>query len=139
MQPHDINYPIKNSQAATNLCPSCRFLSHFNSVSLVTESILRYSPEEEFLRSKSRDFVSFLSKMTQLFSALCVCLCLLSVGAAPEKTGAKSRVHDGKLSDTKHYDKDGKHNAEYDHEAFLGKQKKSFDQLTPEESKERLG
>ena len=77
--------------------------------------------------------------MTQLFAALCICLCLLSVRAAPEKTGVKSRVHDGKLSDKEHYDKDGKHSAEYDHEAFLGKQKKSFDQLTPEESKERLG
>lgn len=48
-------------------------------------------------------------------------------------------MHDGKLSDKEHYDKDGKHNEEYDHEAFLGKEKKSFDQLTPEESKERLG
>lgn len=139
MQPHDINYPIKNSQAATNLCLSCLFLSHFSSVSPERESILRYSPEEEFLRSKSWDCVSFLCKMTQLFSALCICLCLLSVCAAPENTGAKSRVHDGKLSNTEHYDKDGEHNAEYDHEAFLGKQKKSFDQLTPEESKERLG
>jgi len=49
-------------------------------------------------------------------------------------------VHDGKLSDKAHYDEDGKHNTEYDHEAFLGKkEKKSFDQLTPEESRERLG
>jgi len=44
-----------------------------------------------------------------------------------------------KLSDKEHFDKDGKHNTEYDHEAFLGKEKKSFDQLTPEESIERLG
>jgi calumenin len=33
-----------------------------------------------------------------------------------------------------------KHNMEYDHEAFLGKEEqKAFDNLTPEESKERLG
>jgi len=32
------------------------------------------------------------------------------------------------------------HNAQYDHEAFLGEdQAKTFDQLTPEESKRRLG
>ena len=78
--------------------------------------------------------------MAHLFSAfICICLCLLAVRAAPEKTVADSRVHDGKLSDKEHYDKDGKHNEEYDHEAFLGKEKKSFDQLTAEESKERLG
>lgn len=77
--------------------------------------------------------------MVQLLPALCVCFCLLSVRAAPEKTGVKARVHDGKLSDQEHYHQDGKHNTEYDHEAFLGKEKKSFDQLTPEESKERLG
>ena len=77
--------------------------------------------------------------MAQLFSVLCICLCLLAVRAAPEKT-PESRVHDGKLSDKAHYDKDGKHNTEYDHEAFLGKkEKKSFDQLTPAESRERLG
>lgn len=45
----------------------------------------------------------------------------------------------GKLSEQEHYNKDGQHNTEYDHEAFLGKQKKTFDQLTLEESKERLG
>ena len=43
------------------------------------------------------------------------------------------------LSDEKHYEGD-EHNTDYDHEAFLGKEEsKTFDQLTPEESKERLG
>ena len=77
--------------------------------------------------------------MNAFFSALVLCLCFLAVSTAPEKNNAKSRMHDGKLSDKEHFDKDGKHNEEYDHEAFLGKEKKSFDQLTPEESKERLG
>ena len=72
--------------------------------------------------------------MNPFFSALVLCLCFLAVSTAPEKNSAKS----GELSDKEHY-KDGKHNEEYDHEAFLGKEKKSFDQLTPEESKERLG
>lgn len=43
------------------------------------------------------------------------------------------------LSDAKHYDGE-EHNAQYDHEAFLGKDEaKTFDQLTPEESQRRLG
>lgn len=79
------------------------------------------------------------SKMNAFFSALVLCLCFLAVSTAPEKNSAKSGTHDGKLSDKEHFDKDGKHNEEYDHEAFLGKEKKSFDQLTPEESKEKLG
>lgn len=34
----------------------------------------------------------------------------------------------------------GEHNPDYDHEAFLGKDEaKTFDQLTPDESKDRLG
>lgn len=78
--------------------------------------------------------------MVKLFSALCISLCFLAVCAkSVEESGKKSHGHAAKLSDQEHYDKDGNHNSEYDHEAFLGKQKKSFDQLTPEESKERLG
>ena len=42
------------------------------------------------------------------------------------------------LSGKKHFE-DQEHNADYDHEAFLGEEAKSFDQLTPEESKSRLG
>jgi hypothetical protein len=47
------------------------------------------------------------------------------------------------LSDQEHF-KDGEenaeHNPEYDHEAFLGRDDaKSFDDLQPEEAKERLG
>lgn len=41
------------------------------------------------------------------------------------------------LHDKKHYE-NGAHNPEYDHEAFLGEEAKTFDQLTPEESKRRL-
>lgn len=43
------------------------------------------------------------------------------------------------LSDETHYNENDEHNPEYDHEAFLGEEDaKSFDQLTPEESKTRL-
>ena len=50
----------------------------------------------------------------------------------------KDRVHHGKdLSDHPH---DDNQDFQYDHEAFLGKEEaKTFDQLTPEESKQRLG
>ncbi|KAL1114827.1 hypothetical protein AAG570_007651, partial [Ranatra chinensis] len=41
------------------------------------------------------------------------------------------------LSDRDHY-KEGQHNADYDHEAFLGEDAKTFDQLSPEESRRRL-
>ena len=45
------------------------------------------------------------------------------------------------LSEEEHYPGDGHdHNAQYDHEAFLGKeQAERFDQLSPEEAKRRLG
>lgn len=43
------------------------------------------------------------------------------------------------LSGEKHFDGD-EHNAEYDHEAFVGhKEAKTFDELSPEESQKRLG
>lgn len=42
------------------------------------------------------------------------------------------------LSEEPHAE-EGQHNAEYDHEAFLGKEEaKEFDKLTPDESKNRL-
>ena len=130
-RPHVKHYPIKYSQAATSLCFSVTLLRsdlrvlHAFCSSKVSLCYWRISPS--------------FSKMNAFFSALVLCLCFLAVSTAPEKNSATSRMHDGKLSDKEHYDKDGKHNEEYDHEAFLGKEKKSFDQLTPEESKERLG
>lgn len=43
-----------------------------------------------------------------------------------------------KLSEAEH-EHEGEHNTDYDHEAFLGKDEaKTFDQLTPDESRERL-
>lgn len=49
----------------------------------------------------------------------------------------EKRVHrQADLSDHAH---DDSHGYQYDHEAFLGKEEaKTFDQLTPEESKDRL-
>ena len=49
------------------------------------------------------------------------------------------RVKDTKLSDEAHFE--GKeHNVDYDHEAFLGEDEaKTFKDLSPEESRKRLG
>lgn len=62
-------------------------------------------------------------------------LLIAVVAAVPSQ---EKRVHHhGDLSDHLH---DDTHGYQYDHEAFLGKEEaKTFDQLTPEESKERLG
>ncbi|XP_029441051.1 reticulocalbin-3 [Rhinatrema bivittatum] len=69
-------------------------------------------------------------------------LCLLALSAlwvlCKPTQEKKDRIHHSKdLSDHHHDDSQG---YQYDHEAFLGKEEaKTFDQLTPEESKERLG
>ncbi|XP_043577801.1 calumenin-like [Bombus pyrosoma] len=50
----------------------------------------------------------------------------------------KSRVINKEPSNEEHY-VNSQHNPAYDHEAFLGEEAKTFDQLTPEESTRRLG
>eukprot|EP00075_Anas_platyrhynchos_P028424 XP_027317677.1 calumenin isoform X2 [Anas platyrhynchos] len=67
---------------------------------------------------------------------LCLSLWAACVGAKP--TEKKERVHhEPQLSDKVH---DDAQSFDYDHDAFLGADEaKTFDQLTPEESKERLG
>ncbi|KAG9349977.1 hypothetical protein JZ751_026330 [Albula glossodonta] len=64
-----------------------------------------------------------------------VSLCLALTVAVP--TQEKRVHHHSDLSDHVH---DDTHGYQYDHEAFLGKEEaKTFDQLSPEESQERLG
>merc|ERR1712215_343443 len=68
--------------------------------------------------------LSTLSIMQSTFILLLLCL------------GISSKHEHGKpLSDKEHDDS----NHDYDHEAFLGDEAKEFDELTPEESKRRLG
>ena len=75
--------------------------------------------------------------MKRVLLVCVVCLVLASVGTC-EPVGKKGTAPKGP-SDEEHY-KEGEHNVKYDHEAFLGKEgAKEFDQLTPEESKRRLG
>ncbi|XP_052065479.1 calumenin-like isoform X2 [Mytilus californianus] len=76
-------------------------------------------------------------------SSIYVVLGILSVSYCsaipkPGEEDHKNRVHEKKLSESPH-EEEGEHNNDYDHEAFLGREEaKTFDQLTPEESKERL-
>ncbi|XP_018422233.1 PREDICTED: calumenin-like isoform X2 [Nanorana parkeri] len=76
-------------------------------------------------------------RMKTLSVLLAVTLCSWLVTCVPTQE-KKDRIHHHKdLSDHKH---DDSKDFQYDHEAFLGKEEaKTFDQLTPEESKERLG
>ncbi|KAL1506394.1 hypothetical protein ABEB36_005765 [Hypothenemus hampei] len=73
-----------------------------------------------------------------MFKLLVVVLSLLLVSALPKEENHKDRVIDRELSDKEHFQNE-QHNPEYDHEAFLGEEAKTFDQLPPEESKRRLG
>ena len=53
--------------------------------------------------------------------------------------GTKAEVHEHKISDAEHFNKDGKHDTTYDHDAFLGKgHGHDFDGLEPKEAKRRL-
>ncbi|XP_034396382.1 reticulocalbin-3 isoform X2 [Cyclopterus lumpus] len=63
-------------------------------------------------------------------------LCLLAAAAFAVPAQEKRIHHQTDLSDHAHNDV---HGFQYDHEAFLGKEEaKTFDQLTPEESKDKL-
>lgn len=62
----------------------------------------------------------------------------LVVAAVPKPEEKKERVYDREPSDQDHYQEEH-HNPQYDHEAFLGEEAKTFDQLPPEESRRRLG
>lgn len=77
--------------------------------------------------------------MKSLFLVLGISAALLLPSVLGGPTEHPTRGPPKDLSDQEHYEGDG-HNADYDHEAFLGKdQAKEFDNLTPEESKRRLG
>ncbi|CAF1050204.1 unnamed protein product [Adineta steineri] len=86
--------------------------------------------------------------MTSFFFILCSILiisCYAGILPTGTQNNHKSRVLDLPLSQQEHFadtNKDEKveHNAEYDHEAFLGAEEaKKFDKLSVEESKKRLG
>ncbi|TNN29436.1 Calumenin-B [Liparis tanakae] len=82
--------------------------------------------------------IQLLHKRRMELRPLVMCFALCVVYATSKPTEKKERVHhDEPLSNRDHDDVE---NFDYDHEAFLGQEEaKTFDQLTPEESKERLG
>lgn len=65
------------------------------------------------------------------------CIFLAFSLAIPNPDDKKDHIIKKDLSDEKHY-QGAEHNSNYDHEAFLGEEAKTFDQLSPEESKRRL-
>jgi len=74
----------------------------------------------------------------QLFVIICLTrTCLVLSGAIPKTDNEAHKPYDRKLSKEEHFD-NSEHNADYDHEAFLGEEAKTFEDLSPEESKERL-
>lgn len=73
--------------------------------------------------------------MRRILVSICACTVLLSLvtGGPTDKRGPKD------LSEEEHWNGE-EHNADYDHEAFLGKEEADeFDNLPPEEAKRRLG
>ena len=75
--------------------------------------------------------------MTSFHVSVLVILLFTAVAFATPKPRDRV-VKDPELSDLEHGGDDD-HNKEYDHEAFLGKEEAhKFDELSPEESKERL-
>ena len=73
-----------------------------------------------------------------LYSLVLVTACFAISLAKPTEESRQSRIHDGKLSKEDHFSATGEHNTEYDHDAFLGSEKKEFDKRKPEESKKWL-
>lgn len=96
---------------------------HINSQSFVVLCLPPPTAEQSANRMELRPLV------------MCFALCVVYATSKPTK---QERVHhDLPLSSREHDDGE---NFDYDHEAFLGQEEaKSFEQLTPEESKERLG
>lgn len=76
-------------------------------------------------------------KQALIFAVLSV-LVLQTLSGVPNSDRVKKEKP---LSSHSHYDADGKHNPDYDHDAFIGddeEEKKTWDDLTPEESKAKL-
>lgn len=76
--------------------------------------------------------------MKREFVVLTLFLTFITASAVPKHEEGAERVLDHDF--TQHIGGGEEHSKQYDHEQFLGEdQAKSFDQLTPEESRRRLG
>lgn len=78
--------------------------------------------------------------MKQAVVFLLIAVLIVQISAKPADPHSDRVKEDVPLSDQKHYQGNGHdHNADYDHEAFLGEEEaKTFNDLSPEESKKRL-
>ncbi|XP_074603171.1 calumenin-A-like [Brevipalpus obovatus] len=76
--------------------------------------------------------MSHLYYLCRLFSYFLLIISFVIFVSSKEKD-----THDH-LSDETHYGSKNEHNTVYDHEAFLGEQARSFENLSPEESRKRL-
>ncbi|XP_041472099.1 calumenin-A-like [Lytechinus variegatus] len=77
--------------------------------------------------------------MKKFLLAYVVALIVSAVVCKPNEGSSRVR-QEAKLSEKSHFDEHGNHNPDYDHDAFLGeKEAKKFANLTPEQSKEKLG
>ncbi|CAG7721114.1 unnamed protein product [Allacma fusca] len=77
-------------------------------------------------------------KMSQKLLTLCIFITLCTAFALPKHASDTKRLVEKPLSEQEHF-LEGNHNTAYDHEAFLGEEAKQFDDLSPEESRRRLG
>ncbi|TKC43098.1 hypothetical protein EI555_007242 [Monodon monoceros] len=95
-------------------------------------------PERTSASAKKVVFADFEDLIIMDLRQFLTCLSLCTAFALSKPTEKKDRVHhEPQLSDKVHNDAQS---FDYDHDAFLGAEEaKTFDQLTPEESKERLG
>ena len=88
-----------------------------------------------------QQLINELVSTTMAAYSLCFAVLLLSFCTASPKDRV---INDEPLSKEEHWratgDGENEHNAEYDHEAFLGKDEaREYEGLSPEESKKRLG
>ncbi|KAK2184111.1 hypothetical protein NP493_281g00049 [Ridgeia piscesae] len=121
-QADDVTVKDDNAMASCYLCGD-------NDVSRVTAGQRAHDP-----------YMLRLTAMESVATFLLLALVAATLSSAIPKHDDNKRVIDKELSDEKHYAEGEEHNPEYDHEAFLGKETaKTFDELTPEESKKRLG
>ena len=68
-----------------------------------------------------------------------ICILLLMVSSCFCGPKERSVKQPEIVTDEEHFEGE-EHNPEYDHEAFLGKEEaREFEELSPEESKEKLG
>lgn len=94
-------------------------------------------PAEPNGRERSREMARTRIQMLLLVVALTAAISGASASSIPEELPHNPLEHDP--LHPRHFD-GGEHNAQFDHEAFLGPdESKKFDSLTPEESRRRLG